>query len=666
MTTEIWHGTDSAMSDHFKEFLTRFKDDTGHYKYQDTIDADIFLDKIIEIDWDDFTNETKSIFENRPLNDVWRALHRAIVEFHQIKVGSMVDVANRENRIKFSILNNNKFVGRIFDNSYDLTENEQKFESLQKSIPKGELHSSIEWLVEYYIIQNDIISKLDIIQEIKNWLEKLEMILGKDVPKKVVDIAIENIFSKPYVHSIILKIAFDMGLSNKKILFHKSQIQETGEYIKAKYHMKRFGDLIGEVEFHNGVFYEGNAENKILMDSNLILFQSTNAQRREVFKYIESSLEIIDLDRIDDYVTMIPCLNGIYNVKTGEFKEGFNPEIIVFDQMPFNYDNSVKRGKVKEIVEFILQNNRARTNFFDWCSCAFLTYTGLTFMKIFESKAGMGKTTLANYIRCIVGRKSIGEPKYHVLIKDATTRIDMHRKRVLIDSEMSEKTPDELSTFKKWILQEYNTDRSIYGHNVDYRPTPIMMGIANRLFEIADETELEAMADRADIDKLTRRIRDRNDEVIKDIKNVMMKTFESNPKEGDAELTFLLNNATKIYKKGKVNSRQPRDVVMQMWNRLGNLVRQFTQMRMMKIENGWITNEKAWVAWQEYCIPKNIDIGERLVFLEKFRKVMNLDKPIHRRISGTDKFEWGYNGVRLLSEGEIENLEQQKLREYQS
>ncbi|MCH7560908.1 MAG: hypothetical protein IIC67_06005 [Thaumarchaeota archaeon] len=643
--------TDSKLTDIICSDLEK------NLEFEKSVDTKILAGKEVIIKSEYFNSDTKSIIDQQDKLKVCHSIQDAVERIFSRKWGhARLNDARQENGIKIV------FDGEIIDDISD----DAEWEQYQKSIPNGEIFSAIEWVTEYHIKRKSIISKLDIIQEITRWLSKIGIDVGKDIAKRTLDNIIAEVFSKPDIHSIVLKIASDMGLNNEEVLLHKTQMQEAGEYIKSKYHMKRFGDLVGEVKFHNGIFYEGNADEKILTESLKLLFQSKNAIRKEVVSYIESSVELFDLDSIDDYVTMIPCLNGVYNVKTGEYKEGFDPDIITFDQMPFNYNNNAKRGKVKEIVEFILQNDRAITNFFDWCSCAFLTYTGLTFMKIFESNAGMGKTTLANYIRCIVGRKSIGEPKYHVLVKDATTRIDMHRKRVLIDSEMSEKTPDELSTFKKWILQEYNTDRSIYGHNVDYRPTPIMMGIANRLFEIPDEVELEAMSDRADIDKLTRRIRGRDDEEVKDIKNIMVKTFEVNPEEGDAELTFLLNNATKIYKEGKVKSRQPIDVVMQMWNRLGNLVRQFTQVRMKKVESGWISNEQAWVTWQDYAIPKNIDIGERNPFLEKFRKIMNLDKPIHRRIPGsTDKFEWGYNGVRLLTEDEIKKIEQKELEEYQ-
>jgi len=482
---------------------------------------------------------------------------------------------------------------------------------------------------------------------------------SREVPKNMLNMLIDDAFSKPDVHKNVLRIAFDMGVHGDKILFDKSQTEEVGEYIKGKHHMKRFNDLIGEIMFYNGCFYEGNAKELILQESLNLMFQSRDSHRREVVYYIMASTKIIDLSVIDDYVRK----NGIYNVKTGEFKEGFDPEIITFDQMPNSYDENAKRGKIKEIVEFILPKERSRINFYDWLSGAFLTYTGLTFMKIFESKAGMGKTTLGDYTREVVGWKNVAEPKFHVLVRDPTTRIDVHKKRIIIDSDMSEKTPAELQVLKKWIFQENETDRSIYGRNVNYKPFCIMMGMTNRLFEIPDENDLEAMADRCDIDRLVVKIRDRDDDLVKDEKKIMVKAFKARPREGDAELTFLLKNATKILRDGKVKSKQPREVVMDLWNALGNLVKQFCKIRIKRVADAWISNEDAWTAWQEYCIRRNIDFGTKTEFLEKFRKINNLDMPVHKRITGTDRREWGYYGTRLATKEEIEKIEQNKFND---
>ena len=639
--------SDSKLSDLIRDELE------NNDSFVKEVDTKIILGEIINVKTDYFTDDLFNIINNKNKTTVCGAIKRAIEGIFASKFG-------------YTKLNTIKKTGIRIQLNDEMIENlivENEWEKYQKELPDDQIAVAISWATEKYFIETQhMISKIDIAEEITNWFKKIGKAVGsRELPKTTLMLLIDGVYSKPDIHQNILKIAFEMGVHSDKILFDKSQTEEVGEYIKGKYHMKRFNDLIGEVMFFNGYFYEGNARELILQESLNLMFESRDSQRREVVYYIMASTPIIDLDIIDDHVNMVCCKNGLYNVKTGEFKEGFDPEIITFDQLPNSYNENAERGKIKEIVEFILPKERSRINFYDWLSGAFLTYTGLTFMKIFESKAGMGKTTLDDYARGIVGRKNVAEPKFHVLVKDPTTRIDVHRKRIIIDSDMSEKTPTELQTLKKWILQEDETDRSIYGRNVNYKPFCILMGITNRLFEIPDENDLEAMADRCDIDRLTVRIRDRDDDFVKDEKKIMVKAFKEKSREGDAELTFLLKNATQILKEGKVKSKQSREAVMDLWNRLGNLVKQFCKIRIKKVADAWISNEGMWTAWQEYCLRRNIDIGRKMDFLEKFRKINNLDMPVQKRIVGIDRREWGYFGIRLMTKEEIEKIEQTKL-----
>jgi len=110
--------TDSAMSDVFKEFLNQCKID-GHYKYVILIDG-ILSNEVIEIDYDDFTDEIRKVFAVYRKEVVHRNLYRAIKEVLQIKIGSSADGMMRENRIKFSIANYDKYSGVIFEKPQEL------------------------------------------------------------------------------------------------------------------------------------------------------------------------------------------------------------------------------------------------------------------------------------------------------------------------------------------------------------------------------------------------------------------------------------------------------------------------------------------------------------------------------------------------------------------
>lgn len=99
MTLEPQTYTDSAISDRIKEFLSRFKEN-DEFKYIDMIDSRILLNQKIEIDFNDFNDELKTLFEKEPIDRTNKALTRAILEIFQTRYS---DHNNPE--IKFQIKN---------------------------------------------------------------------------------------------------------------------------------------------------------------------------------------------------------------------------------------------------------------------------------------------------------------------------------------------------------------------------------------------------------------------------------------------------------------------------------------------------------------------------------------------------------------------------------
>ncbi len=104
--SEIQTYTDSAMSDLIKKFFNQFKENNS-FKYVNMIDTDPLLtDGIIIIDFNDFTDEIKSIFGKEPLQRIHNAIKRAIREVFQTRYGSEeLDKLKQENRFKFRIIN---------------------------------------------------------------------------------------------------------------------------------------------------------------------------------------------------------------------------------------------------------------------------------------------------------------------------------------------------------------------------------------------------------------------------------------------------------------------------------------------------------------------------------------------------------------------------------
>ena len=87
MSSQTSSFTDSALSDKVKEFLTRFKDKQGNYKYVDAVDSMMPKNaKYIVVDYNDLVTEPEIeiIFSENP-DRIFDAFARAIKEALQTR-----------------------------------------------------------------------------------------------------------------------------------------------------------------------------------------------------------------------------------------------------------------------------------------------------------------------------------------------------------------------------------------------------------------------------------------------------------------------------------------------------------------------------------------------------------------------------------------------------
>ncbi len=109
MTLEIKTYTDSAISDLFKQFFNRYKENNA-YKYVNLIDLQVIQSKIIEIDYNDFNDEIKAMLEKEPKDRIHFALYRTIGEIFQVRYGSVeLEERKQENAIQFKLINSDLF-----------------------------------------------------------------------------------------------------------------------------------------------------------------------------------------------------------------------------------------------------------------------------------------------------------------------------------------------------------------------------------------------------------------------------------------------------------------------------------------------------------------------------------------------------------------------------
>lgn len=107
---------DSAMSDLIKQFFNHFKENHD-YKYVEMIDQRIIESTVIEIDYNDFSNEIKEMFENESKERLHTAIYRAIGEVFQVRHGfDELQVLKQDNSIKFKLINSGIFESKICSN----------------------------------------------------------------------------------------------------------------------------------------------------------------------------------------------------------------------------------------------------------------------------------------------------------------------------------------------------------------------------------------------------------------------------------------------------------------------------------------------------------------------------------------------------------------------
>lgn len=182
MTSEIKSYTDSAISDLFKQFFNRYKEN-NQFKYVDLIDSKIIESQLIEIDYNDFNEQIKDVLENEPKERIHYAIYRAIGEIFQIRHGSSdLDSMKREDQIKFKIINSNVLDSKICSNpnlfhynNYDSAkfEGDEKIDNVADELQKRFKFVTLRKTKEVLLYNGKIYDDLQAESIIKEETEKL-------------------------------------------------------------------------------------------------------------------------------------------------------------------------------------------------------------------------------------------------------------------------------------------------------------------------------------------------------------------------------------------------------------------------------------------------------------------------------------------------------------
>lgn len=153
--------------------------------------------------------------------------------------------------------------------------------------------------------------------------------ISKDESKDILRLINRYVFRTPLddseIDTIIRDEAFPVDTFQDKNGFRHDQF---GDYLISNNHIVRIN---GQLHIYkNGVYVNALREIELAMIKNLPKLKSN--QRSEVLKYIDLKAETTLVSDAE----YIAFKNGIYNIITGTL-ESFSPEIVVTNQIPWNY-----------------------------------------------------------------------------------------------------------------------------------------------------------------------------------------------------------------------------------------------------------------------------------------------------------------------------------------
>lgn len=492
-----------------------------------------------------------------------------------------------------------------------------------------------------------IVVKSELRKKLFEWCKKHDVNPTTESLEKSVKIVVDRIFADNTKFADIKKISYELGILQKPIIFDKTQTIEVGEWVKGRLGVKRI-ELNGIMIYFNGMYHEKYADESIERAANAALSTHTNASIKEIIGYIKRTCQLINNSDIAKSVHLKCLLNGIYNIKTGKFSTSFNPNDIILNQIPHNYNESTFPTITKRIKQ-ILQSNFDRQSYLDFSSICLHPYTGIDFQYGVVGIAGTGKTQLGTLLDVTFGEKNVSHSSIHDIAHDHTIQQDIAYNFLNYDEELSDQDIKNINILKKWITQSNFTGRAIYERKAEFRPTARQMFMTNSIFEIPNSDDALAIYERTYLAKAVNHFRGET----KEIKNLWADISE---KEFEGFITYLLHNATEIFKNQRIQYPQNVQSTEKLWNEYGNNIHKFIDEWIEKGKEFKNEAREIWNKWLEHALENKIDIKSKNHFYKTFDKIIGSGSIKIR--DGTNEY-YGYVGLRLKTENDLK-----KEREY--
>lgn len=520
-----------------------------------------------------------------------------------------------------------------------LKDKERLDEMLNEGVGENNPETIIKEIIKLMISTDHLISKIDIVKALKQWGFRFGVLADWS---GLVDL----VWSDADTFQTIKNVCFEKGRRKIDTVFEQGQLIEVSYYLMGRYHIKRI-ELTGTLIFFNDMYYEDAAEQLIRRKARDLLIKSKNGDMNEIVRMIEDSCKVITWKDIEDSVHIKCLLNGIYDIKEGVFSETFNPDYIILNQIPHEYNIMNSWEKIDEKVSEIIEKTNDRESYYDSLSVALHPYTGIDFQFGGVGQPGTGKSQLCELSIMTLGDDNVSASPIHMVASDLTTQKDIAFKFLNIDMDMSNETIRNIDVLKRWITQDKFTARGIYEHNTTFRPMARMCFMANDLYEIASGDDAEAIYERTHVIKLEKKFRGQEGQ----IKNVFKKIATESELSGF--ITYLLRNATDIYNNQRIRHPINIQTVRDTWNLHGNRIKEFVETWTTKGDFRVDTNE-VWNKWLKFTNLMGYKSKDKKKFHEIFDELVG-NTPTKTRIGhGEDaKQVWAFHGFRLLQDHEV-------------
>ena len=550
----------------------------------------------------------------------------------------------------------------FINNSIEM-ENDEKYRKLQSGELVNGIYDDARWLIEFMVSSLKVISKIEIRSRLFQWREtvvvksKEEKNKGDNMYNDIADvrsmrIIVDNMFNENDIFERMKALAVEYGKLGEHVYFDADQHIEIGLYITTKHHIKKLG-LDGKLVYFDEKSYNFKTKEFIQRRVNELTTRIKNNTIQETIHYIDNSALILPESVFEKFRHLKICENGVYNIHTGMFDCLFSPDYLVMGSIPHRYDENASLGDSEKILLDILGDKEKYSIFDDFLSLCIYPDIGLYMMYVQFAAPGTGKKQTSVFIQNLLGMDNVTNFSIREIATDATCRIACARASLNIDEDMSDVGIEDISFILKWVTMDRITGRGIYSQPESMIPASRLMANTNVLFNITKESHMAALNDRTHTTILNTKFRHSEDEIPDIIKNTV------NKENYDAYFTKILKNATILYKSQKIQGRNSPKQEYDIWNEFGNYIQKFCR-KWLDIQIGEKTvSLDLWDKWGEYCVEKGIYHGSQDNFYRGIENIMHNKKKSIRLDSG--KFKMGFDGFRILSDGQVGLNEQAKI-----